>query len=121
MANDIVTSTSNRRYFHCFNENTTCSSKWVIYLISCPVCFKQYVGQTNDLRLRINGHKSNLRKFREGTALSSHCTELYKHLSRHSPVDFFVQILDKINTVNFLSRENATKLLEQELDLREQK
>ena len=121
VANEIVTSTANRRNFHCFNENTTCSSKWVIYLISCPVCFKQYVGQTNDLRLRINAHKSNLKKFRDGKALPSHCTELYKHLSIHSPGDFFVQILDKINTDNFLPRETATKLLEKELDLREKK
>ncbi|KAJ8030076.1 hypothetical protein HOLleu_29652 [Holothuria leucospilota] len=89
VASDVVTSTSNRRNFHCFNENTTCSSKWVIYLISCPVCFKQYVGQTNDLRLRINGHKSNLKKFREGKALSRNCTELYKHLSSHPPIDIF--------------------------------
>lgn len=89
VASDIVTSTANRRNIHCFNENTTCSSKWVFYLISCPVCFKQYVGQTNDLGLRINGHKSNLKKFRKGKTLSSHCTELYKHLSSHSPVDFF--------------------------------
>ena len=44
---------------HCFN----CNKKCMIYLLTCKVCLRQYVGQTVDeFRLRWNNYKSNNRK-----------------------------------------------------------
>ena len=44
---------------HCFN----CDKKCMIYLLTCKVCLRQYVGQTVDeFRLRWNNYKSNNRK-----------------------------------------------------------
>ena len=44
---------------HCFN----CNQKFLIYLLTCKVCLRQYTGQTVDeFRLRWNNYKSNKRK-----------------------------------------------------------
>ena len=44
---------------HCFD----CNEKCFIYLFTCKVCLKQYVGQTvYELRLRWNNYKTNNRK-----------------------------------------------------------
>ena len=41
--------------------NFSCKTNNCIYLISCDVCHKQYVGETTDLRKRINNHRSSIR------------------------------------------------------------
>ena len=51
-----VTITSNGRTFHCRNQGTNCNAMWAVYVIMCDVCGMQYVGQTNNIRLRMNGH-----------------------------------------------------------------
>ena len=44
---------------HCFN----CNQKFLIYLLTCKVCLRQYAGQTVDeFSLRWNNYKSNNRK-----------------------------------------------------------
>ena len=44
---------------HCFD----CNEKWLIYLLTCRVCLKQYVEQTIDeYRLRRSNYKINNRK-----------------------------------------------------------
>ena len=37
-----------------------CNSKYVVYCITCKICRFQYVGCTNNFRLRANQHKSIL-------------------------------------------------------------
>lgn len=39
--------------------NTSFRTDNVIYFISCKVCSKQYIGKTDDLRRRINNHRSS--------------------------------------------------------------
>ena len=41
--------------------NFSCKTNNCIYLISCDVCHKQYIGETTDLRKRINNHRSSIR------------------------------------------------------------
>lgn len=41
--------------------NLSCQTNNCVYLISCKVCQKQYVGETGDLRRRINNHRSTIR------------------------------------------------------------
>ena len=75
-----VTSTSNGRTFHCRNQGTNCNTKWAVYVIMCDVCGMQYVGQTNNIRLRMNGHKSDYRKFLNGDFSKSDTSSLCSHL-----------------------------------------
>ena len=60
---DSFTSTSTNKTYkinHLFN----CSEKCLVYLLTCRVCLKQYVGQTVDeFRNRCNNYKSNDRKY----------------------------------------------------------
>ena len=66
VSSSCVTSTSNGRTFHCRNQGANCNMKWAVYVIMCDVCGMQYVGQTNNIRLRMNGHKSDYRGFLNG-------------------------------------------------------
>ena len=61
--------TSNGRTFHCRNQGSNCNTKWAVYVIMCDVCGLQYVGQTNDIRIRMNGHKSDYQQFLNGDFL----------------------------------------------------
>ena len=41
--------------------NFSCKSKNILYHMTCTICRKDYVGQTNDFRKRMNNHKSDIR------------------------------------------------------------
>ena len=44
------------------NANMCCNAKFCIYLLQCLKCHHQYIGETNDFRLRINLHKDQIKK-----------------------------------------------------------
>ena len=67
---NCVTSTNNGRTFHCPNQGTTGNTKWAVYVIMFDVCGMQYVGLANNIRIRMNGHKSDYRKFLNGNFLN---------------------------------------------------
>ena len=66
ICSNYICCTANNKTFKCHNENTSCDSKLIIYVISCPICNLQYVGQSNNLRARMNGHKSDFRLYAAG-------------------------------------------------------
>ena len=45
----------------------------ILYLLTCPVCNKQYVGKTEDCRHRMNNHKKDVRNPKQKTLYA------YKH------------------------------------------
>ena len=47
------------------------------------VCGMQYVGQTNNIRLLMNGHKSHYLKFLNGDFSKSDTSSLYIHFISH--------------------------------------
>ena len=63
-------------------------------MIMCDVCGMQYVGQTNNTRLRMNGHKSDYRKFLNGDFSKSDASSLCSHLRSHNANIFKFQILE---------------------------
>ena len=111
---DFISSTSNNRKFKCRNKNTSCDSLWVIYVIWCPVCKLQYVGQSNNFRLRMNNHKSDFRHFSNGRSDKTETKTLYTHLSSHGECSFRVQVVDSIVTTG-----RSKEQLHKELDKRE--
>lgn len=117
IASDKVISFSNGRTFTCRNQGTNCNTKWAVYMIQCEVCGKQYVGQSNNIRLRMNGHKSDYRKFVNGDTSKSGTSALYGHLKSHG-VDFFkFQILEVLKTEGFDTKD--TRKLDSLLDEKE--
>ena len=92
ICSNYISSTANNKTFKCQNENTSCDSKWIIYVISCPICNLQYVGQSNNLRARMNGHKSDFRLNAAGKI-----NNLYDNLICHNIHYFHVSTVDMIH------------------------
>ena len=44
-----------------------CNSMNILYLLTCPVCNKQYVGKTEDCRHRMNNHKKDVHNPKQKT------------------------------------------------------
>ena len=66
-----------------------CKSKNVVYIITCKICFKQYVGQTGRcLSERMNNHRSTI-KLKYNTSLA-------KHFNEHSNQQFNVRIIETV-------------------------
>ena len=60
----VIRSTVNQRKYPILtNQNLSCRSKNLIYVLTCNVCAAQYVGETEQtLSARINGHKTGIRQ-----------------------------------------------------------
>ena len=70
-------------------HNFSCNSRYLIYLITCAHCKKQYVGYTTQtLRTRINHHRSNVFN-KIGTYISNHF-----NFTDHSVSNLKVQCID---------------------------
>ena len=80
----LTTSAVTLPTFECYNENTSCDSKWNIYVISCPICNLQYVGQSNNFWPHMNGHKSDFRLHAAGKINKMDNKLLYDHLICHN-------------------------------------
>ena len=93
---------------HCFD----CNEKCLIYLLTCKVCLKQYVGQTVDeFRLRWNNYKSNNRKHqRLEPCLQEHLFEHFNEEGHHGFLkDVSITFIDKTDLSKPLKRENYWK------------
>ena len=62
-------------------------------MIMCDVCVMQYVGQTNNIRSRMNGHKSVYRTFLNGDFSKSDTSSLYSHLTYYDVKILKFQVL----------------------------
>ena len=73
----------------------TCQSKNLVYLLTCSICNKHYVGETEQtLNRRCRGHESNMRRC-NGSIVSKHHEE-YNHTSN----DCIVTAVDKETDYN---------------------
>ena len=75
--------TSIGRAFHCRNQGAYYNKTWAVYVIMCDVCGMQYVGQTNSVRSRMNGHKSDYRRFLNGNYSKSDTSAVYSNPKSH--------------------------------------
>ena len=93
---ETFTSTTTGKTFK-INHKLNCNDKCLIYLLTCNVCLKQYVGQTVEkFRFRWNNYKNNDRNYQEyGTCMQQH---LFEHVS--------ITMIDKTDPSNLLQRKN---------------
>ena len=85
------------------NHQFNCSEKWLVYLITCNKCYKQYVRQTVDEFCRTwNNYKSNDRKFQR----LEPCMQ--EHLAGHDGFlnDVSITFIDKTHPSVSLRRED---------------
>lgn len=50
----------------------TCNSTDVIYVLRCSTCHAEYIGETNNLRRRMNNHRSDIRQNRRQCRATDH-------------------------------------------------
>ena len=104
---DSFTSTPTNKTYkinHLFN----CSEKCLVYLLTCRVCLKQYVGQTVDeFRNRCN-YKSNDRKYlNRQSCFQEHIFEHFKGDDHSGFVEnVSITFIDKTDPSNPEMREN---------------
>nr|XP_022316718.1 uncharacterized protein LOC111120285 [Crassostrea virginica] len=67
----------------------SCQTDNCIYLISCKVCQKQYIGETGDLRRRINNHRSTIKTKKINEPVGEHF-----NLEGHKWEDMTVVVID---------------------------
>ena len=116
ICSNYISSTANNKTFKCHNENTSWDSKWIIYVISCPICNLQYVDQSNNLWARMNGHKSYFRLYAAGKINKMDNKLLCDHLTYHNIDYFHVSIVDMIHIGN-----NTESQLDELLSRKERK
>ena len=86
--------------------NLNCKSNFVIYLVSCSRCGRQYVGQTRQaLHKRLNGHRSSIVNDKLSTYLCQHFNS-----SGHSFSDFSIQIVDCVDASSITFDEAVSEL-----------
>ena len=95
-----ITNQSGQTFRLFCGPNADCRSRGVIYVLTCNDCGLQYVGQTTNLRLRLNNHKSCIANGR----VPRGCFRLYEHFAAHS--SFFVTIVDSCTIGNSDVRES---------------
>ena len=91
------------------NHKLNCNDKCLVYLLTCNVCLKQYVGQTvEEFTYRWSNYKNNGRNYEEhGTCMPQHHFEHFSEEGHNSfPEDVSITLIDKTNPSNPLQREN---------------
>ena len=105
---ETFTSTSTNQTYK-INHEFNCNESSLIYLLTCKICRKQYVGQTVDIfRSRWNNYKSNDRKYLVGEpCVQEH---IFEHFNSEGHTGFLenvsVTFLDKTDSQNPEKREN---------------
>ena len=78
----------------------------------------QYVGQANNIRLPMNGHKLDYPKFLNGDFSKSDTSSLYSHLKSHDVKILMFQILEILQNEGFRYTKDIQQL-ETSLDAKE--
>ena len=106
---NVFESTVTKKKYH-INFPFNCNSSCVVYLLTCTVCLKQYVGSTvTRFRLRFNQYKSNIKLYGEGRRgfkqekLIEHFFRCSENGTHH---DIKVQIIDHCDPNDQETRED---------------
>lgn len=74
------------------NAKLNCNSENIIYLFTCKLCDKQYVGETScSLRERTNRHRSAINNCRHDSALYNHLAKYHTRQPEHT-IDLYTLI-----------------------------
>ncbi|OCT99555.1 hypothetical protein XELAEV_18005337mg [Xenopus laevis] len=107
------------RYFECsvrhekykINEFINCNTKSVVYVLTCRVCYKQYVGCTvRPMKERIREHINTIRSGSEATVVSRH----FKMCSHSNVAMLKAQGIERI-TLDVRGGDLRAKLLRAEV------
>ena len=103
----FISASTNQTYK--INHEFNCNESSLIYLLTCKICRKQYVGQTVDIfRSRWNNYESNDRKYLVGDpCMQEH---IFEHFNSKGHTRFLENVsvtsIDKTDTQNPEKRGN---------------
>ena len=79
---DKITSAANGKTFKLkLSAPADCDTNMVVYCLTCTKCNVQYVGKAENLRKRVNNHKSSIRNSSRKAADDRGCRALYTHFA----------------------------------------
>ena len=105
---ETFTSTSTNQAYK-INHEFNCNESSRIYLLTCKICQKYYVGQTVDIfRSRWNNYKNNDRKYLVGEpCMQEHILEHFNSDGHTGSLEnIFVAFINKTDSQNPENREN---------------
>ena len=108
---DTFTSTTTGKAYKT-NHQFNCTSKCLLFLLTCKVFLKQYVGQTvEDFRLRCNNYKSKDRKYQKlEPCMQQHVFKHFNSERHHCFLDkISITFIDKTDPSDPLKRQNYWK------------
>ena len=85
----------------------TCTTAYVIYLVTSGICGKQGVGSTEKLPARISNYYSDIRRKRRTNKISVH----FQEAENHTEEDTNIQIIDRLLSIPGNQEESTTKLM----------
>ena len=84
----------------------TCTTPYVIYLVTCGICGKQGVGSTEKLPARISNYYSHIRKKRRTNKIAIQ----FQEAEDHTEEDMNIQIIDRLLSIPGNQEESTIKL-----------
>ena len=96
---DTFTSTTTRETYK-INHQFNCNNKCLVYLLTCKVCFKEYLGQTvEEFRLRGNNYQFNDHKYQKlEPCMQQHLFEYFNSEGHHCFLEeISIRFIDKID------------------------
>lgn len=107
----IVSSINKKKYPILTNQDISCKSKNLIYVLTCRVCSVQYVGETEQaLSARMNGHKTGIRQGMTEEYLHFRCDDAHNRVPLNDR--FKIQVAEKIfaEDIDIHDRDYRTKM-----------
>ena len=90
-------------------ESLNCDSKFVVYMIQCKTCKKQYIGSTSTpFRLRFNNYKAFYKKHLEGIMVPQET--FFNHFDQfdHNSIeDWEITLIDKADNIQTLRQKES--------------
>jgi hypothetical protein len=92
----------NKKFYLPVMNNSNCSSKNVIYILTCNLCDSYYVGHSISAKGRLKSHITAIRKNKTG----SNCVCVHKHfnLPKHDALKYFTFNIFRVNIDNKFKR-----------------
>ena len=104
---------STQREYCIKSNNLNCRSSNIVYLFSCKTCSKQYTGNTERFRSRLNNYKSAHRSFIKGNTVKQASFHAHFEDDKHHGIsDWEITLIDQTDSVDNLRRRESFRQYE---------
>ena len=102
------TSSTTRCTYEIRPENLNCTSKNVVYLISCKTCHEQYTGSSEEFRARFNNYRCAHRNYRKNMKVKQESFNgHFAHGGHSGEGDWEVRLIDQSDSTEDLRERES--------------